>query len=249
MLLAETTHAYQSGLARYCRTGVASPIPGIHPEHITEYRRLVLNVVTDMLSNAYPLTRQLLTEAEWDNLVHQFFATHPCQSAQVWLMPAEFRSYIIETRNPLLVRYPQLEDLLLFEWTETEVFLMADQPALTEKTGDILFSRLVINPEHRLLQFSYPVHLEKPEQIKEVQKQDYYVVAHRNREGDVLFTDLSPAICQLLIFLATAPLSLNELFQLFEETFSVRLTTADQQQVIAFFEEAYTSALIAGFKQ
>ncbi len=248
MPLAESTHAAQSGLASYCRTGHLPPIQGIHPENITEYRRLVINVVMDILANAYPLTRQLLTENEWDSVVEKFFANHPCQSPQVWLMPGEFRSFLMETTDPLLARYPQLEDLLLFEWTETELYMMEDIPAKADMSGDILFSRLVINPEHRLLRFSYPVHRKKPVSISATDHQDYYVVAHRNGEGDVLFTDLSPALCQLLLFLADEPRSVKELFGLLEKSSPLILTTGDQQQVIAFIEKARQLELIAGFK-
>ncbi len=248
MLLSEATHTYQSGLAAYCRTGQLPDIPGIHHENITEYRRLVINVVMDMLENAYPLTRQLLNPDDWDYLVQQFFAEHRCQSAQVWYMPKEFSDYIRQTQPDLLQRYPALEDLLLFEWTETELFMMEDIPSIADPLGDILFSRLVINPEHRLLQLSYPVHRIKPAAIKDTDKQDYYVMAHRNKEGDVLFTDLSPAFCQLLLFLADEPRSIKELFNLFEQFFQIILFTGDQQQVIAFFENARQQELIAGFK-
>jgi uncharacterized protein len=248
MLLAESTYAVQSSLAGYCRTGHLSPIAGIHNEHITEYRRLVINVVMDILANAYPLTRQLLTEHEWELVVEKFFANHSCQSPQVWLMPGEFRSYLIDTTDPLLALYPQLEDLLLFEWTETELYMMEDITAHADPSGDILFSGLVMNPEHRLLRFSYPVHREKPAAITTTDNQDYYVVAHRNREGDVLFTDLSPALCQLLLFLVEEPRSIKELFNLLEKTSQIILTTGDQQQVIAFIEKARQLELITGFK-
>ena len=95
MLLHDTTRRYQSALAGYCRSGQLEPIPGIHNEHISHYRRLVYNVVDDMLQNAYPLTHALLGAIEWKNLVNEFFTHHPCQSPQVWYMPKEFYQYLV----------------------------------------------------------------------------------------------------------------------------------------------------------
>ena len=69
MQLLETTRQHQSNLALYCRSGKLTEIPGINKDNIIQYRRLVYNVVDDMLQNAYPLTYQTLTVKEWNNVV------------------------------------------------------------------------------------------------------------------------------------------------------------------------------------
>ena len=108
MQLLDSTYKHQSNLAAYCRTGKLPEIPGIISENVSQYRRLVYNVVDDMLQNAYPLTVDLFTKKEWDKTVNDFFTNHPCQSPQVWYMPKEFYNYLTEIKNPLLKKYPFL---------------------------------------------------------------------------------------------------------------------------------------------
>ena len=74
--LNKDTRHYQASLADYCRTGDYQAIPGVKTAHVHQYRRLVYNVVDDMLQSAYPLTRGLLTEEEWNELVQEFFSGH-----------------------------------------------------------------------------------------------------------------------------------------------------------------------------
>ncbi|UAY53155.1 HvfC/BufC N-terminal domain-containing protein [Ferruginibacter albus] len=247
MQLLDTTRAHQSSLASYCRTGELKNIPGIKQENITQYRRLVYNVVDDMLQNAYPLTYNLLTKKEWNNAVNDFFINHSCQSPQVWYMPKEFYEYIVETEDPLTKKYPFLEDLLLFEWMEVEVFMMEDHLIDYSKEGDIIINKLVVNPEHHLLSFSYPVHNKSAKKIKPDDKQTYFVMAHRHPDGNVIFTDLSPAFVKMLEYLTAHSLSIHETIKKFETEFNILLTKEDKQSIIAFFEAAYEQRLIIGF--
>ncbi len=248
MQLLDSTYKHQSNLAAYCRTGKLLEIPGIISENVSQYRRLVYNVVDDMLQNAYPLTVDLFTKKEWDKTVNDFFTNHPCQSPQVWYMPKEFYNYLTEIKNPLLKKYPFLAELLWFEWVEVELFMMQDKIAAATKSGDVLFSKLVLNPEHLLLSFQYPVHKKHPKKIKETDKGNYFIIAHRNDLGDVVFTDSSAALIRMIEYLAEAPLSLTKLFSSFEKEYNLTLTEADQKAIALFFENALQQQLIIGFK-
>jgi uncharacterized protein len=248
MQLLETTHKHQSSLANYCRTGKLDNIPGIKKENITQYHRLVYNVVDDTLQSAYPLTYNLLTKKEWNKAVSDFLIDHSCQSPQVWYMPKEFYLYVVNSAGSLLKKYPFLEELLSFEWMETELFMMEDKPVKAKNNGDVLKDRLVINPEHQFLSFSYPVHNKKAKLIKEADKQNYFVIGHRDLDGSVIFTDLSPALVRLLEYLNEAPASLKELIKQFTSEFNITLKETDQQSIISFFENAFQQNLIIGFK-
>jgi uncharacterized protein len=248
MQLLETTHKHQSSLANYCRTGKLESIPGIKKQNVSQYRRLVYNVVDDTLRSAYPLTYNLLTKKEWDNAVNDFFTNHSCQSPQVWYMPKEFYQYIAESASPLLNKYPFLEELLAFEWMETELFMMEDKPVIANKTGSVLTHIMVINPEHQLLSFAYPVHNKKAKKIIAADKQQYFVIGHRDTAGNVLFTDLAPALVRLLEYLNEAPASLKELLLQFQSEFKIALSEADKEMIASFFENAFQQNLIIGFQ-
>ncbi|MBI5371984.1 MAG: putative DNA-binding domain-containing protein [Sphingobacteriales bacterium] len=248
MLLTDTTRQHQSALASYCRTGNLAVIPGIHPENIREYRRLVYNVVEDILRNAYPLAADFLPREEWEALVNEFFSRHSCQSPQVWYMPKEFYKYLAGNDHPVFEKYPILPDLLLFEWTETELFMMEDKAADYSISGDLLFSKLVLNPEHLVLAFDFPVHLKNARQISGTDKGKYYVAAHRDAEGEVIFTDCSAALARILGYLAEKPQTILELFHRFEQEYRLPLNEEQQQHIIRFLQNAYQHQLISGFK-
>lgn len=248
MLLLDTTHTQQSKLAAFCRTGKWQNIPGVNKENAAYYRKLVYNIADDMLQNAYPLTHELLTAKEWNNAVNDFFSNHACQSPQVWYMPKEFYQFIKHTKHPLLNKYIFLEELLLFEWLEVELFMMEDEPVEYAETGDVLFSRLVLNPEHRLLTFQYPVHKINAKEITASHKGSYFVIAHRNREGEIIFTDSSPAFIRMIEYLREKPLSIKELITAFETEYSLQLNEENQEQIIHFFTNAYHQHLISGYK-
>lgn len=247
MQLSEPTFKHQSNLASYCRTGKLSTIPGIIRENVHHYRRLVYNVVDDMLQNAYPITHELLTAKEWEGAVNNFFTNHPCQSPQVWYMPKEFYQFLADTKHPLLKKYPFLEELLWFEWVEIELFMMEDKIVQADKSGNILSGRLVLNPEHHLFSFNYPVHNKNAKLIKISDKGMYYVIAHRNTEGEVIFTDSSPALIRMIEYLSESPLSIKELFNEFQQEYNLLLSDEDQKSIIRFFENAYKQQLIIGF--
>ncbi len=247
--MSSSAEAYQSALASYCRTGILGDIPGIHPQRVTQYRRMVYNVVDDILRNAFPLTEALFSDVEWDDAVHNFISHHPCLSPQVWSMPREFYEYLSRSTHPLLLKYPFLKDLLALEWTELELFMREDQAVEYTDLGDILFSRLVLNPDHELLAFQYPVHRESANKISLADKGDYYVIAHRNQDGNVLFAECSILLARMIELLREAPQSLKVLFETVESEFSLHLNEGDQRAVVEFFSTALQQELIAGFKK
>ena len=123
-LLYKETIIQQSRLAMYCRTGDLLPIKGLTDNRVQTYRRLVYNVIDDTLQSAFPLTYDLLTTEEWDEIVNLFFSNHACQSTSVWKMPFEFYQFIENSAGELKEKYKFLAELLLFEWTEIEIYMI-----------------------------------------------------------------------------------------------------------------------------
>jgi hypothetical protein len=212
MLLQESTYKQQSDLAHFCRTGELAESVIVRPDRVHHYRRLVYNIVDDSLESAFPLAKNLLTDEQWDTLVNNFFATHKCMSAQIWEMPKEFYNYFKDTESPMKNLYPQLEDLLFFEWMEIEVFMMEDIvfPQVA-KEGNILSDTLAVNPEFRIFRVSYPVHLKIAKEITQDDKGAYYILLFREKEtGRVQFIDLS-AVYVLIIENIAKGLKLEEI--------------------------------------
>lgn len=170
--------------AGYCRTGNFVRLKKTTPNRLPHYRKLVFNVIDDTLQTAYPLTFGLLTKPEWKELVNDFFGTHNCQSYQVWKMPYELYQYVLNNRLSIKQKYPQLLNLLLFEWMEIEVFMMEDIETPSFKTsGQLITDDLILNPEHFLLATEYPVHYKKAKEISAADKSIYYILIFREQIG------------------------------------------------------------------
>lgn len=235
-----TTH-HQSALANYCRTGSYQAIPGVRATHVIQYRRLVYNVVNDMLQSAYPLTRDLLGEDDWEELVQTFFSLHACQSPQVWYMPKELYEYVIQEEHPLLIKYPFLGELLQLEWLEIALFMMEDKPVADSPNGD----QLVLNPEHELLHFQYPVHVKEARSIVAGDKGDYFLVMFREpATGDVRFMQLSPALARMIELLENRLMSIATLTAEICAELQVAVTPEILDMVQLFIDQGLQNKLI-----
>lgn len=245
MYLNSQTKEVQSKLANYCRTGLIGEIPGANHEHIKHYRRLVFNIINDSLQSAYPLTFQLLTEAEWGELADEFFTSHPCQSPQVWWMPREFYEYIVETEHQIIVNYPFLPNLLEMEWLEVELFMMEDISIDYHQNGRLSADTLVLNPEHRLVRFDYPVHLKRASEIDPSDKEHYFLIMHREPEtGKVLFMDISVFFARIIEILTIRPYTIKELIALVCNDFKLTANEQIETEVRSFIAKAVKSRLI-----
>ncbi len=193
-MLKESTHIQQSKLAEYCRNGIMpKDLLGVTAENLHHYRRLVFNIALDTLETAYPITHSFLDKEVWDKLNLEYFSEHKCQTPQVWRMPLEFYDHCVKKDIQSQLNLPFLNDLLFFEWLELDVHTMDDiaYPAYTEK-GDWMNDIIAINPEHRLVKFSYPVHLFAPTEMTDKTAGDYFLLIYREKEsGNVQFMDVS----------------------------------------------------------
>jgi len=244
------TQTQQSRLASYCRTGKLNSIDGLTENRVHHYRRLVYNVVDDTLQSAFPLTFDLLTEEEWNELVNFFFSNHKCQSNSVWRMPYEFYSFVEQYDLEIKIKYHFLEDLLLFEWAEIEIYMMPDIPYPEFKlNGGWLSEIIVINPEYRILRLDYPVHLKNPNDISNDDKSEYYVLIFREREsGKVQFMNLSVYFAWLLEEIANEKKPLVKILKEAQSIFGLNEKILFEN-TIPFLEELNSKQFILGFKK
>lgn len=249
MLPNTKTFTYQSQLANYCRTGKKQHIPGVNDKHVGQYRRLVRSVFDDALENAFPLTRKLLGARIWAKLVDDFMVNHNSASPQVWYMPKSFCQYVSESQHELHLKYPMLRNLMALEWVEIEVYMMEDLEIDYQPNGNLYEDKLVLNPEHKLLVFSYPVHLKLPKKIQQTDEGTYGMAVFRDTAGEVHFEDLAPALIRLLEYLDKKPQSFASLLTNFEMEYQIKLETEQQLQILRFLEACLERQLILGFQK
>lgn len=232
------TFDYQRKFADYCRTGEYNTIPGVDEKNIKHYRRLVYNVFEDSLRSAYPLTYKLITEDEWFGLVDEFMVKHNASDPQVWKMPKEFYEYIVSTNHEITQKYPQLSDLLKFEWYEIEIYMQEDIGIASQING------IKINPNNILLELNYPVHNTPASNITEDHKGLYFVVLYRRTDNfKVIFTDLASGTASVVQILNHNSYTLDDVYQLLTEELNIQLDDSAVEGIKSFVDWGFENQL------
>lgn len=247
--LHEYTRTQQRQLANYVRTGILNKVEGLTENRVHYYRKLVYNVLNDSLQSAFPITYDLLEEDEWKDLVEKFFSSHNCQSNEIWKMPYEFYQFTINRESSLTLKYPHLNDLLLFEWTEIEVYMMEDKavPQYTS-VGNLLNDVLVLNPEFNIIKLKYPVHIKGSKEINQNDLGNYFILVYREpKTFKVKFVNLSIYYDWLIAQLLEGSKPLIDIYEAAEETFKVDKSTLKRNSY-QFITDMANNKFILGFK-
>jgi len=192
MKLHTETINIQSEMAAYCRTGAEVNLPGVNQQGLAQYRRLVRGVVDDALETSFPITYDYLDEELWHQIVDDFLANHKCQSWQVWNIAGEFYEYVLEQKFSERLKKPVLNNLLQFEWAETEIYNMKNKDVpVRDVVGDVFVDVPVFNPEFKMFRFEYPVHVLRP-QLAADKKGEFFLLLFRDLDtGRIHFLDIS----------------------------------------------------------
>lgn len=250
-MLKKETQIQQSLLANYCRNGnKPEGLINVKEENLHHYRRLVYNIITDILETAYPITYSYLDNEIWNELVNEYFSVHKCKTTQVWRMPLEFYDYCIEKKISEKLNIPFLNDLLYFEWLELDVHTMEDQDYPDFKTeGDFLSDQIALNPEYRIIPLSYPVHTTAPGEELLSKKGNYFLLVYREREsGNVQFVDLSMFYTYILENLVNGAL-LKDILVEANTMFGINDIKLLKERSLHFMEDLRNRKFILGFQK
>lgn len=250
MLLKEETKSLQSKLAEYCRTGELSLTSEVNQKHVHHYRRLVYNIIDDILESAFPIFFGYASDEMWDEMVNDFFKNHNCQTPQVWKLPGEFYEYACAQNWKEKYQLPFLEDLLLFEWIEMNIHTMKDEPYPAFKNeGDWEKNKIALNPEYRIISAQYPVHTTAPEHLSEQTKGQYFILIFRQPEtGSVQFLDIS-ILYALTIEKLEEGKNLTEVAAELQQVFSLPDANEIKKHLLAFLHDMKERGLVLGFKK
>ncbi|MGN6645825.1 MAG: HvfC/BufC N-terminal domain-containing protein [Cytophaga sp.] len=244
----DSTEQYQRMLTNYIRTGIEPDLPGSSQEGIKRYRQLIYNVVNDSLNKAYPLTQALLSAEEWDQAVKEYFSSYACRSPFLWRMPFEFYEYVKNDCLKLNASYPFLSDLLLFEWVEIEVFMMEDIEVAYTTDGNILFSRLVLNPACILQYFQYPVYKKDAKEIEEIDRANYFMLTYRHPETNkVHFLEISPMFAKMLEYLSEESQTLDQLTDRFSKESGLIINSQKKNEIEDFLRKCCEKRILLGY--
>lgn len=249
MSLLQETKDIQGKMALFCRTGAFQELPGLTTNRFHHYRRLVYNILGDNLASSFPIACEYIEREPWERMTSEFFSKHHCQSYQVWQIAGEFYDYAVKENFADKYHIAYLNDLLKFEWEEMAIYNMEDlSTGPFTQEGDFLKDKMILNPEHSLLQLYYPVHLFNPVTALE-KKGSYFVLLYREQaSGKVQFLDLSPWCALLIEQLAAQNTTVAGLLEEAPNLFGTIDPGDLKESTLVFIKELRTRNFILGFK-
>ena len=110
MLLFKNTQDIQEAVVKYCISGEIIELPNTSIDRLSNYKRLVNNILIDTIESAYPITVANIEVEIWDILVQQFIQNHNCQTPIIWQLPFEFYQFVFENNFQEQYQMPILND-------------------------------------------------------------------------------------------------------------------------------------------
>lgn len=204
--------------------------------------------LSTLLSTCFVLTQEALGADRWKRLINQFLSTQSVSGDFVLTLSHAFYDYLISSQ--LHRAFPYLKNLLQFEYMLIELYYMEDlsHPQIC-LTGNRLESLLLVNPEHRLVQFEYPVFREKGASLLE-QKGSYYLFLYRHPTTfTVELIELSALYFSALSQLAKRPTSLLAAYLQAAQELGIEEEDLDTDEMIHFFDALHQQGAILGFRE
>ena len=249
MLYTKKTYNAEKNLTTWCRTGNPVELNVSRQEGLKQYRRLFRNNINNTLVQAFPIANEILSENQWEELVDTFFSSKDIKDGRLWLMPRNFYEFVVENDYARKFDKPWLNDLLLFEWIEIEVHTMDDvdkEPFLKE--GNLMTDVIEINPEFRLIQLEYPVHLYAAD-IASQKKGNWFLLTYRDpKTFFVRFSNLHPLAVVIFEKIRLEEKSLKQIFAEIEHSGDQLLTKTQKEEIITFVKLMFKERAFLGFK-
>lgn len=180
-------------------------------ERFETYRKHISVGLLGGIEDAFPVLRSLVSEAEWNGLLNDFYLKRLTRSPIARRVFREFSYYLQKRyRGPLLKRLPYLRELADYENVDLRLFYDVDRPvpALDVKdVGSVTDPTLllglvpVLNPHHVLHVYRWPVHricreFSSPKQVKPGR---YALLVYRDPETlQVRFLEANPLVAEFV---------------------------------------------------
>ena len=195
-----TLHTQLHTLAAHVRDPARNAGPdGIEERRLRVYRELVFNNLQGLLAGTFPVLRKILGDSEWQSLLRGFLIQHHSQTPLFTQLGLEFADFLEASPNPAR---PWLADLAHYEWAEMGLQLSDATVPAHDPQGDLLTGIPVLSPLAWPLAYPWPVHTLGPDhQPVDVPPEPTLLLLHRQHDGRVQFSQLSPVLYRLLVLL------------------------------------------------
>ena len=177
--------------------------PNYQPEgRYQTYRELVFSGMLDVLQSICPVARGILTEEEWQRVLHEFLRKAPPRSVVIRQLPFEASQYLKSHSHCLSESYPWLGELMEYEYLEVAVRFAPEQSSVGPA------GTWSLNPAHALGQYTWPVHFisETRHNPESLPRGEYFLFLWRHPESlQVKFMEVNPLVAALFRTLQSGP--------------------------------------------
>ena len=190
----------QKAFTQHLRNPDQIPIPlGLDKRRMSIYSELIFNNVSALLSDFFPVIHSVLSDAQWQRMVRNFFISHQCQTPYFMKIAGEFVDYLANSQ--LVAGYPKfLPELAHYEWIELALFTSEEELPLANLPDEGLMERpLRISKLAVPLAYQFPVHRISPDmQLEATGREPTLLLVLRDVQENVRFFELQPLAFQML---------------------------------------------------
>lgn len=182
-------------------------IKGIEDRRMKIYRDLFFNNILGFVSGSFPVLHSLYQEADWQQLVRQFFIKHDCHSPYFVDISSAFIEFLSEQYTLQKNDHPFMLELAHYEWVELEISIRKQQHHYERLTLEQLADApLVVGELAWPLSYSFAVHQISDENIPEQPVEGgVHLIVYRDEDDDVQFMQINGVTALLMQILTQNP--------------------------------------------
>ena len=193
---------FQDAFARRLRDPAASPLPSSVPERrMAVYEELVFNNLKGFIDTAFPITREIVSEAEWQRTLRRFAAGHRCRSPLFRDIAEEFLGWFVPMADTLFPDRPWLAEFMHYEWIELAAEVAEDPPGrdVIDPDGDLMKGCPALHPSVHVGCYRHPLHRVSPRRLPQEREQgSYCYLVMRASDDRIRFHNVNPAVGWLI---------------------------------------------------
>jgi len=197
----------QRQFTQYIRDPDNSPKPtDIESRRMDMYRDLLFTNISGMLSDSFPVLKQILSEDKWIALCRDFFSRHQSHSPYFSEISQEFIHFLQSERNESEEAkndLPFLVELAHYEWTELFISIAEENVVNHETIENPINKVLTVSNTAMAVAYTFPVHKISPDYLpSEAPDDPTYLAVYRTTDNQAGFLETTPMTHTLLTALA-----------------------------------------------
>jgi len=197
----------QYAFAHHIRDPKNNPAPaGTEDRRMAIYRELFFNNLRNLLSQTFPVLKNLHEQDKWHFLVRQFMVRHEAQTPYFLEIPLEFVRFLQDEYELQEDDFPFLPELAHYEWVELALSVSdeVNDTTETDPAGNLLDGIPVKSRLAWLFAYEFPVHRISTDYIPAGPgEQPTFLAVCRKANDDMNFMELNPVTVKLLEMIET----------------------------------------------